>query len=123
MSKTIVEFKDVVKTYGSGDALLYAVNHIDFKIEEGEFVVILGQSGAGKSTVLNILGGMDQPTEEKSKSCDRQVQSFRGDSLVVEIDGLLYNGTINCMFDTDSFPELSECIVNRISEEGIYYEV
>ena len=41
---------------------------------------------------------------EKSKSCDRQVQSFRGDSLVVEIDGLLYNGTINCMFDTDSFP-------------------
>lgn len=36
MSKTIVEFKDVVKTYGSGDALLYAVNHIDFKIEEGE---------------------------------------------------------------------------------------
>ena len=56
MSKTIVEFKDVVKTYGSGDALLYAVNHIDFKIEEGEFVVILGQSG--KSTVLNILGGM-----------------------------------------------------------------
>ena len=34
MSKTIVEFKDVVKTYGSGDALLYAVNHIDFKIEE-----------------------------------------------------------------------------------------
>ena len=71
MSKTIVEFKDVVKTYGSGEALLYAVNHIDFKIEEGEFVVILGQSGAGKSTVLNILGGMDQPTEEKSKSCDR----------------------------------------------------
>ena len=58
MSKTIVAFKDVVKTYGSGDALLYAVNHIDFKIEEGEFVVILGQSCAGKSTVLNILGGM-----------------------------------------------------------------
>ncbi len=84
MSKTIVEFKDVVKTYGSGDALLYAVTHIDFKIEEGEFVVILGQSGAGKSTVLNILGVWD--------------------SLVVEIDGLLYNGTINCMFDTDSFP-------------------
>lgn len=43
--------------------------------------------------------------------------------MVVEIDGLLYNGTINCMFDTDSFPELSECTVNRISEEGIYYEV
>ena len=90
MSKTIVEFKDVVKTYGSGDALLYAVNHIDFKIEEGEFVVILGQSGAGKSTVLNIY--------------DNGIGIPAADSLVVEIDGLLYNGTINCMFDTDSFP-------------------
>lgn len=61
--KTIVEFKDVVRTYGEGEALQYAVNHVNFTIEEGEFVVILGQSGAGKSTVLNMLGGMDQPTE------------------------------------------------------------
>ena len=38
-----------------------AVDHVDFTIDEGEFVVILGQSGAGKSTVLNMLGGMDIP--------------------------------------------------------------
>ena len=61
--KTIVEFKDVVRTYGEGEALQYAVNHVNFTIEEGKFVVILGQSGAGKLTVLNMLGGMDQPTE------------------------------------------------------------
>lgn len=73
MGKTVVEFKDVVKTYGSGEALQYAVNHIDFTIDEGEFVVILGQSGAGKSTVLNILGGMDQPTEGKVIVDDKEI--------------------------------------------------
>ncbi len=83
--KTIVEFKDVVKTYGEGEALQYAVNHVSFTIEEGEFVVILGQSGAGKSTVLNMLGGMDQPTEGKviidgeevSAMTDNQLSDFR----------------------------------------------
>ncbi len=85
MSETIVEFKDVVKTYGEGEALQYAVNHVSFTIEEGEFVVILGQSGAGKSTVLNMLGGMDQPTEGKviidgeevSAMTDNQLSDFR----------------------------------------------
>ena len=61
-NKVIVEFKDVVKKYGEGDAVQYSNNHVDFTINEGEFVVILGQSGAGKSTVLNMLGGMDVPT-------------------------------------------------------------
>ncbi len=59
----IVEFQDVVKIYGEGEGKQIAVNHVDFGIEEGEFVVILGQSGAGKSTVLNMIGGMDQPTD------------------------------------------------------------
>lgn len=89
MGKTIVEFKDVVKTYGSGEALQYAVNHIDFTIDEGEFVVILGQSGAGKSTVLNILGGMDQPTEGKvivddkeiTRMTDKQLGKYRANTI------------------------------------------
>ena len=58
----IVEFRDVVKEYGEGEGKQIAVDHIDFEIEEGEFVVILGQSGAGKSTVLHMLGVMDRPT-------------------------------------------------------------
>lgn len=81
MGKTIVEFKDVVKTYGSGEALQYAVNHIDFTINEGEFVVILGQSGAGKSTVLNILGGMDQPTEGKVIVDDKEITGMNDKQL------------------------------------------
>jgi putative ABC transport system ATP-binding protein len=87
--KTIVEFKDVVRTYGEGEALQYAVNHVNFTIEEGEFVVILGQSGAGKSTVLNMLGGMDQPTEGEviidgkivSSMNDKQLSDFRADKI------------------------------------------
>ena len=87
--KTIVEFKDVVRTYGERETLQYAVNHVNFTIEEGEFVVILGQSGAGKSTVLNMLGGIDQPTEgevmidgEKVSSMnDKQLSDFRADKI------------------------------------------
>ncbi len=84
-----VEFKDVVKTYGKGEGLQVAVDHVSFTIEKGEFVVILGQSGAGKSTVLNMLGGMDTPTEGKvivegkeiSSYNDRQLSDYRAETI------------------------------------------
>ena len=57
-----VELKDVRKIYQMGEVEIRAVDGIDFSIEQGEFVVIVGPSGAGKTTVLNILGGMDQAT-------------------------------------------------------------
>jgi putative ABC transport system ATP-binding protein len=86
---TAVEFKDVVKVYGKGDGQQVAVDHVSFTIEKGEFVVILGQSGAGKSTVLNMLGGMDVPTEGKvivdgqeiSGYNDRQLSEYRADTI------------------------------------------
>lgn len=85
----LVEFRDVVKTYGTGEGLQIAVDHVNFEIEEGEFVVILGQSGAGKSTVLNMLGGMDQPTEgtvlvagqKVSGMNDKQLSTYRADII------------------------------------------
>ena len=85
----IVEFQDVVKEYGSGEALKKAVDHVSFGIEEGEFVVILGQSGAGKSTVLNLLGGMDSPTSGRvivnstdiSGMNDKQLGKYRADTI------------------------------------------
>ena len=85
----IVEFQDVVKEYGSGEALQKAVDHVSFGIEEGEFVVILGQSGAGKSTVLNLLGGMDSPTSGRvivdgtdiSHMNDKQLGKYRADTI------------------------------------------
>lgn len=58
-----IELKNVVKEYGtSGGVIMRAVDGIDFQIDKGEFVVIVGPSGAGKTTVLNMLGGMDTIT-------------------------------------------------------------
>ncbi len=59
---SFIEVKDVVKEYKAGEVIIKAVNGISFDIEQGEFVVIVGPSGAGKTTVLNILGGMDTLT-------------------------------------------------------------
>ena len=56
---TIVTMKDVTKVYHMGEVEIRAVDGITFSIEKGEFAVVVGPSGAGKTTVLNILGGMD----------------------------------------------------------------
>lgn len=60
---SLIEFENVSKIYKLGEVEIPALNGVDFTIEEGEFVVILGASGAGKSTILNILGGMDSATD------------------------------------------------------------
>lgn len=57
-----IEFNNVVKQYNSGEAAIYALDDASFKVEKGELAVVLGASGAGKTTALNILGGMDSPT-------------------------------------------------------------
>lgn len=59
----IIEFKSVSKRYKVGNQEIEAVKHVSFNIESGEFVVVLGASGAGKSTILNLLGGMDTVSE------------------------------------------------------------
>ena len=57
-----IEFTDVVRTYGSGSTQINALDGASFTVGKGELAVILGASGAGKTTALNILGGMDSPT-------------------------------------------------------------
>lgn len=60
--KTIIEFKNIVKTYGIGDAKTNALNGVNLLIKEGEFVAIMGASGSGKSTAMNMIGCLDKPT-------------------------------------------------------------
>ncbi len=57
-----IEFRDVDKIYKMGEVEIRALDKVSFEIEKGEFVIVLGNSGAGKTTILNILGGMDTAT-------------------------------------------------------------
>ena len=59
---TAIQISDMVREYTMGETKITAVDHISFEIPKGAYTIILGTSGAGKSTVLNILGGMDSPT-------------------------------------------------------------
>ena len=63
--KAILETKDLVKYYGSGDNLVKAIDHTDICVEPGEFVAVVGRSGSGKSTLLHMLGGLDRPDSGK----------------------------------------------------------
>lgn len=86
---SFIQFSDVAKTYRMGEIEIQALDGVSFSIEQGEFVVIVGPSGAGKTTVLNILGGMDKPTAgdvwvgEKniSKFTDHELTNFRRDDV------------------------------------------
>ena len=60
-----IEFRDVKKIYKMGEVNIEALSGVNFTVDKGEFVVVAGASGAGKSTILNILGGMDSPTSGK----------------------------------------------------------
>ena len=85
----IVQMHQIRKYYKVGEVTIKAVDGIDFVIEKGEFAVIVGPSGAGKTTVLNILGGMDTSDEgtilvdgeDISKFTDRQLTTYRRNDI------------------------------------------
>ena len=63
MDMPLIEFREVSKLYPMGDEIVVAANHISMQIHRGEFVAIVGQSGSGKSTCMNIIGCLDVPSE------------------------------------------------------------
>ncbi|MQM71964.1 MAG: ABC transporter ATP-binding protein [Eubacteriaceae bacterium] len=77
-----IEFKDVTKIYGTGEAEVRALDGIRFYVDEGEFCVLLGSSGAGKTTLLNMLGGMDRVTSGEIWFDGREVSAFSKKQLV-----------------------------------------
>ena len=76
-----IEFKDVCKTYQMGEVEIKALDNINFQIDQGEFVVILGASGAGKTTILNLLGGMDTLTSGTIQVDGRDISRFNEKEL------------------------------------------
>lgn len=77
-----IEFTDVKKVYGTGEAAVHALDGISFSVDRGEFVVILGASGAGKTTLLNMLGGMDTVTSGRIMFDGREVSAMSRKELV-----------------------------------------
>ena len=77
-----VTMKDVVKEYKMGEVTIAAANGVNFEIEKGEFCVIVGPSGAGKTTVLNILGGMDSCTRGSVIVDGKDISRFSAKELI-----------------------------------------
>ena len=77
-----VEMDQVTKTYQMGEVTIKAADGISFQVEKGEFVVVVGPSGAGKTTVLNILGGMDTATTGKVSVDGTRVDKLKGKKLI-----------------------------------------
>lgn len=77
-----VELTDVTKVYHMGEVEIKACDGIDFSIEKGEFVIIVGPSGAGKTTVLNILGGMDSASSGDVFVDEDKISEYRGKQLI-----------------------------------------
>ena len=77
----LIEFDSVCKYYQMGDTVVKAADHISMKIEKGEFVAIVGQSGSGKSTCMNIIGCLDVPTSGTYKLNGRDVGSMDKNEL------------------------------------------
>lgn len=77
----VIEIKDVVKEYIMGEVTIKAADGVSFAVASGELVVVLGASGAGKSTVLNILGGMDFPTSGEVWVNGRDIAKFKQNEL------------------------------------------
>ena len=81
----IIKISNLTKTYGEGEAKVEALRGIDFKVEEGDMVAIMGPSGSGKSTLLDIIGFLDKPSSGKyefngqdvEKIKDRELANFR----------------------------------------------
>lgn len=80
--KDYIEFKNVKKIYKMGEVDIEALSGVDFAIGKGEFVIIAGASGAGKSTILNILGGMDELTSGKVFVDNVEISKFNSKELI-----------------------------------------
>ncbi len=79
----ILQAKDLTKIYGSGENAVYALNGVNFSVEKGEFVAVVGTSGSGKSTLLHMLGGLDRPTSGSVTVDGKEIFSFKDEALTI----------------------------------------
>ena len=80
---SILETKDLRKIYGSGDTEVRALDGVNLRVENGEFVAIVGTSGSGKSTLLHMLGGLDRPTSGSVSVDGKDIFSLKDEALTI----------------------------------------
>lgn len=80
---TILQTEHLKKYYGAGDTQVRALDGVDFSVQNGEFVSIVGTSGSGKSTLLHMLGGLDRPTSGKVFVDGQDIFSLKDDALTI----------------------------------------
>jgi putative ABC transport system ATP-binding protein len=80
---SLIELNQVYKKYGEGESEVRALDGIDLRIERGEFVAIMGATGSGKSTCMNILGCLDRPTAGEYRLAEVEVTALPGDGLTM----------------------------------------
>ncbi len=78
---TVIQLKNIMKTYIMGDSVVHALDHVYVEIGFGEFVAIMGPSGSGKSTMMNILGCLDRPTSGEYYLDGKEIAGYNDDEL------------------------------------------
>ena len=78
---SLIQTQNLTKVYGSGEAVVTALDHVNFQVKEGEFVAVMGPSGCGKSTLLHLLGGLDRPSEGSVSIDGIAIANMKDDDL------------------------------------------
>lgn len=111
----LIEFRQVTKSYGSGEAAVHALAGVDFAIERGDFVAIMGPSGSGKSTAMNLIGCLDRPTSGQylfgGTSVD-QLDRHQQTALRRELLGFVFQG-FNLMRRTSAVENVELPLIYR----------
>jgi len=81
MATEVAELQDVTKVYGSGDALVQALDHLSLTVQRGDYLAVMGASGSGKSTAMNILGCLDRPSSGSYRLNGTPVETLDDDQL------------------------------------------
>lgn len=119
--KVLIETRNLIKTYGEGEALMYALNDVSIKVYEHDFLVILGGSGSGKSTLLNMMGAIDKVDSGEIivngrdivKSNDKELTLFRRNEI-----GFVYQ-FFNLLNDITVFQNITLSPGSRDKEKAL----
>jgi len=104
---SLIELNNIVKTYSSGETRVLALNHINLKIEQHELLAIIGESGSGKSTMMNIVGLLDKPSSGSYQLKGKEVAKLSEDELAA-----IRNQTIGFVFQSFFLLPRSNAIKN-----------